>query len=105
MKPMDTYEGLTTYLNGGQEKIKYPDRLASILRNSHEHQKKNYKKKAKLISLRNKWLDVNKQLTYKNDYDRVVDVLKNTNSKGLTHEVMESRQSHLSALVKDALPS
>ena len=49
-------------------------------------------------------MDVNKQLTHQNDYDRVVDVLKNTNSKGLTHEVVESRQSHLSAIVKDALP-
>ena len=65
MKAKDSYEGLATYLSGGQEKIKYPDRLATQLRNSHEHQKKIYKTKAKLISLREHWAKTNKQLTGK----------------------------------------
>ncbi len=103
MKAKDTYESLTTYLHEGQEQIKYPDRFASQLRNSHEHQKKIYKTKAKLISLREQWTKTNKQLTDKNDYDKIVDILKNTNSKGLTHEVMESRQKQLTDLVRRSL--
>jgi methylphosphotriester-DNA--protein-cysteine methyltransferase len=47
MKPKDTYESLMTYLNEGQEQIKYPDRLAAQLGNSHKHQKRVYKKEKK----------------------------------------------------------
>ncbi len=32
----DTYDGLVNYLDVGQERIKYPNRLATQLRNSHE---------------------------------------------------------------------
>ena len=32
----DTYDNLTGYLDGGQERIKYQNRLATQLRNSHE---------------------------------------------------------------------
>ncbi len=56
-----------------------------------------------MISLREQWTKTNKQLTDKNDYDKIVDILKNTNSKGLTHEVMESRQNQLTELVKISL--
>ena len=35
-KKKDTYESLVEYLDGGQETINYPDRLATPLRNSHE---------------------------------------------------------------------
>jgi hypothetical protein len=36
LRKRDTYDSLTGYLDGGQERIKYPDRLATQLRNSHE---------------------------------------------------------------------
>jgi hypothetical protein len=36
LKKKDTYDSLVEYLDGGQERVKYPDRLASQLRNSHE---------------------------------------------------------------------
>ncbi len=36
LRKRDTYDRLTGYLDGGQERIKYPDRLATQLRNSHE---------------------------------------------------------------------
>ncbi len=31
-----TYNSLVRYLDGGQETIKYPDRLATQLKNSHQ---------------------------------------------------------------------
>jgi hypothetical protein len=36
LKKKDTYDSLVQYLDGGQERIKYPDRLATQLRNSQE---------------------------------------------------------------------
>jgi hypothetical protein len=36
LRKRDTYDSLTGDLDGGQERIKYPDRLATPLRNSHE---------------------------------------------------------------------
>ena len=35
-KIKDTYDGLVGYLDGAQERIEYPNRLATQLRNSHE---------------------------------------------------------------------
>ena len=93
------------YLDGVQERIIYPNRLATQLRNSHEYQKHSTQEKTKLISLRNQWMDTDKQLNYENAYDKVVDVFSNLKSKGLTHEVMESRQSHLNSIVKKGLQS
>ena len=36
LRKRDTYDSLTGYLDGGQERIKYPNRLATQLRISHE---------------------------------------------------------------------
>ena len=36
LRKKDTYDGLVGYLEEGQERIKYPNRLATQLRNSHE---------------------------------------------------------------------
>ncbi len=36
LRRKDTYDGLVGYLDSGQERIKYPNRLATQLRNSHE---------------------------------------------------------------------
>ena len=36
LRKRDTYASLTGYLDGGQERIKYPNRLATQLKNSHE---------------------------------------------------------------------
>jgi hypothetical protein len=36
LKKKDTYDSLVEYLDGGQERVKYPDRLATQLRNSQE---------------------------------------------------------------------
>ena len=51
MAKRDTYESLMKYLNEGQEKIQYPDRLATQLRNSQQYQRKiktNTKRKVNL---------------------------------------------------------
>jgi hypothetical protein len=65
--------------------------------------KKGCIRKRQLISLRNQWMNTDKQLNYKNAYDKVVDVLSNLKPKGLTHEVMESRQNRLNRIVRKRL--
>jgi hypothetical protein len=36
LRKKDTYNSLVWYLDGGQETIRYPDRLATQLKNSHQ---------------------------------------------------------------------
>ncbi len=46
---------------------------------------------------------MDKQLKYKNEYEKVVDQLKNTKLKGLTHEQLHATEKHLEKLFKDTI--
>jgi hypothetical protein len=62
----------------------------SKLTNSFAHKYKLDKyRKAKLVSLRAKWLDDEKKLNYRNEYDKIVGYLNTTKS---TCETIENEQ-------------
>ncbi len=83
------------------------DNAMTQLRQSQAYQKKAdkqsekiYKRKERLLALTNQWTTMDKQLRYKTEYDKIVDQLKNTKLKGMTHEQMESREKHLESLFR-----
>ena len=43
---------------------------------------------------------MDKQLTHKNEYEKILDLLKNTKLKGLTHEQLGEREKHMEKLFK-----
>jgi uncharacterized membrane protein len=49
-----------------------------------------YKRKERSLLLTNHWVEADKHLNQKNDYETILDQLTNTKLKGLTHEELES---------------
>ena len=50
------------------------------------------------LALTNNWKETDKHLNYKNDYEKILEKLKNTKLKGLTHEELESIEKQWQAL-------
>jgi transposase len=57
-------------------------------RKAYKQTEKFYKRAERSLSLMDHWIETDKYLSQKNDYERVLDQLKNTKLKGLTHEQM-----------------
>jgi hypothetical protein len=100
---VNTYESMSDQIKTGQIKNGMSDKAMVQLRHAQAYQKKTYKQKAKSLALTNQWNVMDKQLKYKNEYEKVIDELKNTKLKGLTHEQLESKEKHLEKLFKDTI--
>jgi hypothetical protein len=95
-----SYESISTDLNNQAAKHGLKDSVVAQLRHTQTYQKKAYKQKEKMLSLTNQWTTMDKSLTHKNEYEKVLDLLKNTKLKGLTHEQLREREKHIDKLFK-----
>ena len=107
---VNTYESLTTHLNNESAKHKSPDTVLKQLRHSQAYDKKVDKQKEKVyhrqeraLALTNHWKEADKHLNYKNDYEKILEKLKNTKLKGLTHEQLESIEKQWQALFNQSV--
>ncbi len=107
---VNTYESMSDQIKTGQLQNGMSDKTMAQLRQSQAYQKKAdkqseqiYKRKERLLALTNHWATMDKQLQYKTEYDKIIDQLKNTKLKGLTHEQLESRGKHLETLFKSTI--
>ena len=100
---VNTYESMAAKINKGQVKNGMTDKAMTQLRQAKTYQKKTYKQMEKSLAITNQWATMDKQLKYKNEYEQVVDQLKNTKLKGLTHEQLDSKEKHLEKLFKDTI--
>ena len=89
-----SYESISTELNNQAAKHGLKDTAMEQLRHAKEYQKKTpYKQYEKSVALINKWTTMDKSLKHKNEYEKVLDLLKNTKLKGLTHEQFGEREN------------
>jgi hypothetical protein len=96
-----SYESISTELNNQAAKHGLKDTVVAQLRHAKDYRKKvPYKQYEKSIALINKWVTSDKSLTHKNEYEKVLDLLKNTKLKGLTHEQLGEREKHIDKLFK-----
>jgi len=95
-----SYESISTELNNQAAKHGLKDTVMGQLRHTQAYQKKAHKQQDKMLSLTNQWTTMEKSLTHKNEYEKVLDLLKNTKLKGLTHEQLGERAKHLERLFK-----
>ena len=95
-----SYESISTDLNNKAAKHGLKDTVVAQLKHAKAYQKKAHKQQEKMLSLTNQWTTIDKLLTHKNEYEKILDLLKNTKLKGLTHEQMEERAKHLERLFK-----
>ena len=97
LRKRDTYNSLVGYLDGGQETIKYPNRLATQLNNSHQM--------SNLLDDEGKgWLEENKEQQRRFTEQQVQDVVMKEGleegqtfqeQKILQHEAMLKRQQEI----------
>jgi len=96
-----SYESISTDLNNQAAKHGLKDTVVAQLKHAKAYQKKVlYKQDEKSIALINKWITMDKSLTHKNEYEKVLDLLKNTKLKGLTHEQLREREKNMEKLFK-----
>ena len=96
-----SYESISTELNNQAAKHGLKDTAMEQLKHAKEYRKKTpYKQYEKSIALINKWTTTDKSLRDKNDYEQVLDLLKNTKLKGLTNEQLVEREKHIEKLFK-----
>jgi hypothetical protein len=96
-----SYESISTDLNNQAAKHGLTDSVMVQLRHAKENRKRTpYKQQEKAVALINHWNVMDKQLKHKNEYEKIVDILKNTKLKELTHEQLEGREKHLDKLFK-----
>jgi hypothetical protein len=105
---VNTYESVSGQIRPGFTNNKQPDYAMSQIKQARAYEnivdtqkEKLYKRKERLLALTNHWMTMDKQLQHKNEYEKIVDLLKNTKLKDLTHESMDEREKHLEKLFKD----
>ena len=99
---VNSYQSLSNHLNNlAASKPRSPDTGMAQLRHSQEYENKVekqterlYKRKERLLSLTNHWINIDKQLKHKNEYEKILNELKSTTLKGLTHEQMNAVEKH-----------
>jgi hypothetical protein len=96
-----SYESITTDLNNKASKHGLKDTAMEQLKHAKAYQKKvPHKQYEKSVALINKWTTMDKSLKHKNEYEKVLDLLKNTKLKGLTNEQLGEREKHMEKLFK-----